>query len=183
MAEEIKDVVEEPEVVEAAEAEVSPETMAARLGQLSEVVAEAGIVDVAEGAAMLATSDDIKGISAAVGLMGAEDLESGLEVARTAGELWAASDVVDLLEMPVLAAFLESRGELLQNVAVEIILRASGTRALSQVLTGAGEAVADLGDQEVAEGLVRAVASQVLAEESDELAAMTGEAEAAAGAE
>ena len=105
-----------------------------------------------------------------MGLMSVEDLESGLEVARTAGELWAVSDVVDLMEMPVLAAFLETRGELLQNVAVEIIVRAAGTRALSQVLAEEGDVVADLGVGEVAEGLVRAAASEAMAERSDELA-------------
>lgn len=100
------------------------------MAQLSEVVAEAGITDVAEGANLIAASEDIAALSAVVGLMGAEDLDNGLEVARTAGEL-------------------------LQNVAVEIILRAAGTRALSQVLIAESEAVADLGAGKVAEGIVR----------------------------
>jgi hypothetical protein len=83
--------------------EVDAENTAARRAQLAEVVADAGIVDVAEGAALLAVSDDIKAISGVVGLMSTEDLETGLEMARTAGELRAVSDVVDLMEMPVLA--------------------------------------------------------------------------------
>ena len=40
---------------------------------------------------------------------------------------------------------------------------------LSQVLAAEGEAVAELGAEEVAEGLVRAAASEAMAERSDEL--------------
>jgi len=119
---------------------------------------------VAEGAELLAASEDLEAIGAVVGLMTEEDLEIGLEIARTAGELWAVSDVVELLEMPVLSAFLEQRGESLQEVAVEIILQAAGTRALSQVLGATSAKVGDLGAGEVAEGLVRGAASQAMAE-------------------
>ena len=51
-----------------------------------------------------------------------------------------------------------------------MILRAAGTRALSQVLAVEGDVVADLGAGEVAEGLVRTAASEAMAERSEELA-------------
>ena len=107
--------------------------------------------------------------------MAAEDLELGLEVARAAGELWAVSDVVDLMEMPILAAFLETRGETLQQVAVEVIMQAATTRALSQVMGAQAEAVADAGAEEMAEGIVRMAASEAMAESSEELAGGAGE--------
>jgi hypothetical protein len=108
-------------------------------------------------------------MSAIVGLMGEEELEAGLAVARTAGELWAVSDVVDLLEMPVLSRFLESRGELLQQVAVDVILRTASTQALSQVLAAASADVGELGGNEVAEGLARVAASVAIEQRSAEL--------------
>jgi hypothetical protein len=110
-------------------------------------------------------------MSAMVGLMSAGDLESGLEVARTAGELWAMSDVVDLMEMPVIATFLESRGESLQDVAVDIILQAAATRGLSNIMAAKGKSIAEMGAEEVAEGIVRMTASEAMAERSKELAA------------
>lgn len=70
--------------------------------------------------------------------MGAEDLDKGAQVARTAREL------------P-------------QNVAVEIILRATGTWALSQGSIAEGEAGAGLGAREVAEGTVCMAASEAMA--------------------
>jgi hypothetical protein len=124
---------------------------------------------VAQGADLLTASDDVAAMSAIVGLMGAEDLETGLEIARTAGELWAISDAVDLLQMPVLSAVLEDRGELLQRVAVDVMLRAASTRALSQVMATKSEEIAELGAEEVAEGVVRMAASEALAERSEDL--------------
>ncbi|GAI44047.1 unnamed protein product, partial [marine sediment metagenome] len=45
------------------------------------------MTDVIEGVEMLATSEDVNVLSAMVGLMGAEDLDHGLELARMAGEM------------------------------------------------------------------------------------------------
>ena len=72
-----------------------------RVGELSEVV-----VDLAQGVEMLATSDDIQLLASVVGLMGKEDLDRGLQLARVAGELEMASRVASLLEMPILSDFL-----------------------------------------------------------------------------
>jgi hypothetical protein len=110
-------------------------------------------------------------MSAMVGLMSAQDLERGLEIARTAGELWAVSDVVDTLEMPVLSGFLESRGESLQVVAVDVMLAAVGARALSVALSEEARRVADLGTEEAAEGLARLAVSAGLAGGGEELGA------------
>jgi hypothetical protein len=140
------------------------------MAQLSQTVAAAGVLDVAEGVELIAMSDDIEALGAVVGLMSEDDLEQGMELARMAGELWTASDVVALLDMPVLATFLEQRGEWLQEIAVDIILRAGSTSALAQAMGETGARVADLGAQEVTEGLVREAASSALATDSETLA-------------
>ena len=69
------------------------------------------IVDVIEGAEMLAASEDIGVMSTIVSLMSAEDLERGLELARLAGELWTIGDVMDAVDMPILSAFMADRSE------------------------------------------------------------------------
>jgi hypothetical protein len=109
--------------------------VAERMARLSDLVGAAGVTDVAEGMEMLEAADDVDLMSAVVGLMSADDLERGLEIARIAGELWAVGDVVDMLEMPILADFLESRGEALQMTAVDVMLQAVSTRALSVAMS------------------------------------------------
>jgi len=54
--------------------------------------------------------------------MSAEDLDRGLKLARLAGEFGAVSDVIALVQLPMLAALMERRGENLQNIAVVVIL-------------------------------------------------------------
>lgn len=116
------------------------------------------------------TSDAAAAMGAGVGLVAQEDLKTGLDVARTAGELWAAGDVIDLMEMPVLAGFLESRGERLQQVAVDVMLRAARAQAISRAMEAESEAIAELGTREVAEGIARKVASEAMALRIEEVA-------------
>jgi len=127
-------------------------------------------VDMAEGAELLAASDDVATISAIVGLMGEEDLEQGLALARLAGELQAASKVVDLMVMPVLTGFLETRSAQLQDLAVDNILQSAGNRALARVLAAKGLEIEEMGIEEMAEGLTRIAASEAMEERSEDLA-------------
>ena len=140
------------------------------MAQLSEIVAGAGATDVAQGAELLALSEDIQAMSAVVALMSTDDLDHGMELARIAGELWTASDVVALLDMPVLSDFLEQRGERLQQIAVDTIVRFGSTRALSKLVAETGATVGDMGTEEMAEGLTRSVASAAMAASSQEFA-------------
>ena len=57
---------------------VDAQIVAERLEVLSDAVTVAGIVDVAEGAAILAELDDVGVLSALVGMMSEDDLEHGL---------------------------------------------------------------------------------------------------------
>ena len=62
-----------------------------------------------------------------------------------AGELWTISDVISVLEMPVLAEFLEERGMRLQEIAAEQLLRFTGTRVLAEAIDRAGGEIEDIG--------------------------------------
>jgi len=74
-----------------------------------------------------------------------------------------------MLDMPVLAEFLEERGMRLQEIAVDQLIRYTGTRALAGAIKQEGKAIEDMGEEEVAEGLVRLAVSNAAAERSAEL--------------
>ena len=103
--------------------------------------------------------------------MSREELERGLELARLAGELWTVSDVVGVLDMPVLAEFLEDRGLRLQQIAADQLLRYTGTRALAGAIKETGKDIEAMGEQEVTEGIVRMAVSDAAADRSAELSA------------
>ena len=134
-----------------------------RAGVLAEVVAVAGISDVAQGAELLAASDDIAVLGAVIRAIGQDDLDRGMQVARISGEMSAVAIVVSRIGMPVLAAFLEDRAEELLDVSVDAIVRAGGTRAVSNALADTGERVEILGETEEAEGIARLVVAEELA--------------------
>jgi phage terminase small subunit len=144
--------------------------VADRAAALSEVVATAGVVDVAEGAKLLAASDDIAVQSALVGAMSEEDLAIGMDLASIAGQMWAVSTVTEIMDMPVLSAFLARKNDELHDIAVESMLRFGAARVLSAAMSASGADVADLGVEEIAEGLTRLAVSEDLAIKSELLA-------------
>ena len=109
-------------------------------------------------------------MSAVVGVMSEADLEHGLQLARLSGELRVAGDIVDLLEMPVLAGFLESRSDRVNGMAVNSVLRSTSTRALAAAMAATGTDLASLSAENVADGIVRLAAADAMAERSGELA-------------
>ena len=167
--EQLQDELSETEFDEA-EAQAAEEITAERVAELSDVVANLGVHDMAQIADILTMSEDSEAMGAIVGLMSADDLERGLELARMAGELWAVSDVVSLLDMPVLADVLESRGEHLQRIAVETIVRFSSASALSEVMAGTNAQVGQRDEEELAEDVARAMTAAAVAAESETLA-------------
>ncbi len=90
---------------------------------------------------------------------------------RLAGELTTIANVVDELDMPVLATVLDVRGLELQEIAVDVILRAAAERSLSQLMGATGRHIAEMGEEEIDEGLLRTAASDIAAERSAELTA------------
>ena len=142
---------------------------AERMQQLSDIVGEAGVVDVAEGVDMLIKGGDVRAMGAIVTLMSREELDRGLELARIAGEMWTVSDLAALLDMPMLADFLEERGTRLQEIAVDQLLRSTGTRALAGSIKRAGQDIEAMGEEEIVEGALRVAVSEAAAERSAEL--------------
>jgi hypothetical protein len=140
-----------------------------RMQDLSEIVAAAGIVDVEEGVEMMLKGGDVKAMGAIVGLMSKEELERGLALARLAGELSTVGDMMDVLQMPVLSEFLADRGQRLQDIAVDQLLRFTGTRALAGAIKEAGEHIEAMGEDEVVEGMMRGAVSEAAAKRSAEL--------------
>jgi hypothetical protein len=69
----------------------------------------------------------------------------------------------------VLATFLDRRGARLQEIAVEQLMRAAGTRALAGAIREAGWDIEEMGEQEMTEGAVRMAVSDAAAERSAEL--------------
>jgi len=153
---------------------VDAAVVADRVQQISDIVGAAGVVDVAEGVEMLAKGENVEAWGAMVGLMSKADLERGLDLGRVAGELSTASKLVAMLQMPVLADFLEARGMHLQQVAVDVLIRAAGTRALGQAMAETGEQIQAMGAGEVAEGEMRMAVSDAAAERSKELSKASG---------
>ena len=143
--------------------------VAEKLGRLSEVVAAAGALDVAEGIEALATSEDIHVQSAVVASLSSAELARAMELGALSGQLRVASAVVSAREMPVLAAFLEDKGNLLRVFAVDSIMRAGAARALAQAMAATGAKVGDMGANEVAEGLIRMAVAEEGAERSADL--------------
>jgi len=143
--------------------------VADRLGTLSEVVATAGVMDIAEGADLLEAATDVDIMSAVVGTMTSEVLERGLDLARLSGELQAVGRIVRRMRHPVLADFLSDRGSVLSDMAVANVIRAAGVRSLAAAMAATGEEIGRLSANEVAEGITRLVAADVIRERSEEL--------------
>ncbi len=150
---------------------VDAEVIADRLATLSDVVANAGVNDVEQGAALIAASKDVEAVSAAVGLMTVDDLDKGLELGRLAGELQILSGIVAELEMPILSAVLNDRGARLSEIAKETILRAAASRSLTELVEATGSRIGDIGVNEIDEGLLRMAASDIAASRSADLSA------------
>lgn len=149
--------------------------VADRLGTLSKVAASAGVNDIAQGTELMLASEDVAAMSAAVGLMSLDDLQSGLHVGRIAGELETISQVLSVLEMPVVAAILVDRSLQLQEIATNTVLQAAASHGLSEVMNAAGKQLGEMGEEEMDEGLLRVAAAKVAKQRAEELEAQSVE--------
>jgi len=145
--------------------------VAKRMGEVGKIVGQAGARDVEEGVELLVASEDIEGMSALVGLLSMGDLERSMQLARLSGEMRMVGQIVTRLQMPVLAAFLDSRGDRLNQAAIEFVVRAAATRALSTAMQVTGGQIRELSVEEIAEGVVRLAASELIEQGTNDLAA------------
>jgi len=139
-------------------------------------------VDIAQGAEILAASEDLEIQSILVSGLSEEDLRLGMEMGAIAGQLAVAADVVAMLDMPVLAEFLANRGDDLRDLAVDAIIKFGATRAMSQTMEGIGARIGAMGADEMVEGMARRTVAEAAAQRSEELA-VAGLAYAVSGIE
>ena len=99
--------------------------------------------------------------------MSAEDLDHGMKLASIAGQLWATSNVLETLDLPLFAEFLDDKGHELQELAVDVLLRSGATRVLATEMAETGAEVGELAIGEVAAGIGRLVESEELENQSD----------------
>ena len=90
---------------------------AQRAERRSKRAAREGARDLAPGEELLTASEVMTIQSDIVREMSADDLEHGMKLAGIAGQLWATSNVLDTLDMPLFAEFLDDKGYELQNLA------------------------------------------------------------------
>ena len=70
----------------------------------------------------------------------------------------------------MLAAFLASRSTALTRSGVDTVVKAAGARALGAAVAATGKQLAELSEEEVAEGIIRLAAAEAGAAASEELA-------------
>jgi hypothetical protein len=155
--------------------------VAGAAASIGDTVGFAGVNDVMQGEEMLDASERIAMQTAIVQALGEHDLDRGMDLAAIAGQLWAVSEMLESIDMPVLSAFLETKGHELQDIAVDSLLRATAAHDLADSMEETGLAIGELGANEVDEGEARLAAAQAFGEASEQLAA-EGAAQAIQGA-
>jgi hypothetical protein len=109
----------------------------------------------AEGADMLAESQDVEVQSEIVRSLGEADLEFAMAIAAISGQIAVVGDIATLRDMPVLAIFLENKGAALHELAVESIVKFGATRAVAKSMARTAGRVGALGADEMVEGMAR----------------------------
>jgi hypothetical protein len=140
------------------------------LSKISSVVAEAGVVDLAEGAELIAQSEDVGIQSEVVGFLSEADLDSAMGIAAIAGQLAAVADIVAMRDMPVLVSFLETKSNALHQLAVETVIKFAAGRAVAKSMAQTAGRVGELGVGEMAEGLARVGVAARTAQVSEAMA-------------
>ena len=104
------------------------------LSRISDVVAAAGVVDMAEGVELLAHSEDVESSERGdCGSSAKSDLDHAMGIAAISGQLAVVSDIVAMRNMPVLADFLDAKSAALHQLAVESIVKFGAARAVATV--------------------------------------------------
>ena len=99
---------------------------------LSDVAAVKGVVDTAEGEEVLEAAEEAAAVSTLFAAVSAENIDRGMVLASLSGQIRVASDVMNLMGMPVMAEFLGVKGRQLRGLAVNEIGRAMAAAALSE---------------------------------------------------
>lgn len=144
---------------------------AERRAMLSEMVANAGVNDIVQGAQLVVASEDVQALTAVVSALNTDDLEDTMEIASISGELAVISEVLYAMDLPIISAFLQDRGERLQELAVDNIMRFGAVRALTEAMSETGDEIAMMGDAEMFEGETRLEMAGIASASSQQMAA------------
>ena len=106
-----------------------------------------------------------------VASLNADDLEDTMEIASISGEIAVISDVLAELDMETMSDFLLSRSMRLRELAVDNIMRYGAIRALTETMEDVEAEIAELGENEMAEGSARLDLADAAAASSEAMAA------------
>ena len=93
-------------------------------------------------------------------------------LASLSGQLDVAANVVELMRMPVLSAFLDAKGQQLRGLAVNEIGRAMAAAALAEGMDALSDRLAAIGLSEIAEGISEIEAADELLDARDDAVAV-----------
>jgi hypothetical protein len=144
---------------------------AERRAALRDITEVAGVNDILQGADLVATSEDVALMGAAVASLNEDDLDDTMEIAAISGELGVLADVLATMDMSTMAEFLFDRSERLHDIAVDNLLRFGALRALSEAMDDTSEDLAMMGEDEMMEGEARLEISDALGENAEAMAA------------
>ena len=110
-------------------------------------------------------------LAEAFAMTGAEDIQSGLSVARIGGELAAIQSALSSMPSipPFLSNYLSSRSQALIELGSQHIVSSMSKNALAGAAERTAEIIGELGEQEVEEGVVQLEASEEVGEEAEML--------------
>ena len=120
-------------------------TAPSSLDALSDLATDEAVADTVRGAATLEAAEETADVSALVAAVSADNLDRGMFLASLAGQLDVACNVVELMRMPVLAAFLDVKGRQLHGLAVNEISRAMAAAALAEGMEALSDRLAAIG--------------------------------------
>ncbi len=134
------------------------------MAELSDVVAIAGGLDLAQGSEALAAAQDIELQSDAVAALSSDDLERSMALGAIAGQIAVASEIVYSMQMPELAIFLPDKGDELHALAVDGVKRFGFSRVLAESMLETSNQIGVLGANEMLEGMARQDMADAMAE-------------------
>ena len=132
--------------------------------ELSDVVAIAGEMDIAQGSEALAAAQDIEIQSEVVAALSSDDLERSMALGAIAGQIAVAAEIVYTLQLP---EFLRDKGDELHAIAVDGVKRFGAGRALSEAMIETSNQIGALGANEMLEGMARQDMADAMADLAD----------------
>lgn len=140
--------------------------------RLSELVEIAGETDIDQGTEMISAASDVALMNAAIATLNEDDLADAMEIASISGELAVLADVVAEMELTIISDFLFQRSERLRELSSANMMRFGSMRALVEGIEDSSGDLAEMGDDELAEGMARLELAEAAMANSEAMAAV-----------